>query len=133
MRARWDTWPAHRLILLAERAGEVLGFVAAERGDVPIVDNLHVDPEMRGGGIGERLLRSLAARLKQEGVTELLLHVLEGNSGARRFYRRLGGQEGPAADDTLLDAPVRMVPMRWSGAAFDALAADFGEQPGKDA
>lgn len=133
MRDRWETWPGGRLILLAERNDEVLGFVAAERGDVPVVDNLHVDPGRRGGGIGERLLRGIAARLRTEGVSELRLFVLEGNAGARRFYARLGGQEGIAADDTLLGVPVRMVPTRWSGAAFVALAADFGGQAGKDA
>ncbi|WP_299772448.1 GNAT family N-acetyltransferase [uncultured Tateyamaria sp.] len=133
MRTRWDVWPAGRLILLAEQAGDVLGFVAAERGGVPIVDNLHVDPGMRGGGIGERLLRHIAARLRDEGVSELRLYVLEGNTDARRFYRRLGGQEETAADDTLLGSPVRMVPMHWSGAAFVDLASDFDCQAGKDA
>ncbi|WP_052249675.1 GNAT family N-acetyltransferase [Tateyamaria sp. ANG-S1] len=133
MRARWDTWPADRLILLAEEGGAVLGFAAVVRGAVPLLDNLHVDPDARSTGIGARLLSMVAARLQGEGSTALRLIVIADNARARHFYVRMGGQEGPALDDTLLGAPVRMVPFRWSGAAFDALAADFHGQAGKDA
>ncbi|APX11241.1 GNAT family N-acetyltransferase [Tateyamaria omphalii] len=133
MCARWDVWPADRLILLAEEEGDVLGFAAAERGDVPLLDNLHVDPDARSGGIGARLLRMMAACLAEEGASALRLIVIADNTRAYQFYVRMGGHEGPSFDDTLLGATLRMVPFRWSGAAFDALAADFDDQAGKDA
>ncbi|WP_299702878.1 GNAT family N-acetyltransferase [uncultured Tateyamaria sp.] len=133
MRARWDSWPADRLILLAEDGDAVLGFAAVVRQDVPLLDNLHVDPDARSGGVGARLLKMIAACLVEEGATALRLVVIADNARARRFYVRMGGQEGTPHDETLLGATVRMVPFRWSGAAFDALAADFGRQSRKDA
>ncbi|WP_299748614.1 GNAT family N-acetyltransferase [uncultured Tateyamaria sp.] len=133
MRARWDSWPADRLILLAEDGDAVLGFAAVVRQDVPLLDNLHVDPDARSGGIGARLLKMMAACLAEEGATALRLIVIADNARARHFYVRMGGQKGTPIDETLLGATVRMVPFRWSGAAFDILAADFDCQAGKDA
>lgn len=133
MAKKWGVWPEDWMILLAQDGPRVQGFAAVERHEVPLLDNLHVDPRMRGSGIGERLLRHMAAWLRDEGFDALRLDVLDGNTAARRFYCRLGGQEGVAFDDTLLGHPVRMVTTRWSGAAFLALSSDLARQAGKDA
>lgn len=133
MRARWNSWPADRLILLAEDSDAVLGFAAVVRADVPLLDNLHVDPDARSGGIGALLLTMMAACLAEEGASALRLVVIADNARARRFYVRMGGQEGTPLDETLLGATVRMVPFHWSGAAFNALVADFDGQSLKDA
>lgn len=133
MRARWESWPEDRLILLAEDGDAVLGFAAVVRQEVPLLDNLHVDPEARSGGIGAQLLKRMAACLAEEGAAALHLVVIADNVRARRFYVRMGGQEGTAHEETLLGTTVRMVPFRWSGAAFDALAADSDRQSRKDA
>lgn len=48
---------------------------------------LHVRPDVQGGGIGERLLRNLVDGVAAERV---LLSTPEGESRAWRLYRRLG-------------------------------------------
>ncbi|MEL6620030.1 MAG: GNAT family N-acetyltransferase [Pseudomonadota bacterium] len=133
MQARWETWPADRLVVVAEDAGCIVGFGAVVRGADPLLDNLHVDPGWQSRGIGAALLRGIAAHLASEGMHGFYLTVLEGNVAARRFYRRNGGQEGPVHDDRLLDHPVRVVPVRWSAPACAALAAEFASEVGKDA
>ncbi|WP_299546174.1 GNAT family N-acetyltransferase [uncultured Tateyamaria sp.] len=133
MEARWGTWPADRLILLAERAGAVVGFAAVVPGDVPLMDNLHVDPRIRGGGIGQKLFAAMVKRLHTDGAQALRLEVLEGNTGARRFYRLLGGVEGASHTDILLGHSVAMLPVQWSAPAFAALVQEFAVAAGKDA
>ena len=54
-----------------------------------IVD-LFVAPEARGRHIGERLLREAARRGSLRGAQFIKLEVDETNSGAERFYARLG-------------------------------------------
>ncbi|WP_299693483.1 GNAT family N-acetyltransferase [uncultured Tateyamaria sp.] len=125
MRARWDRWPADRMIRLAERDGAVVGFGAVEWGNVPLLDNLHVSPDARGGGVGGRLFRAICADVATQGATALRLFVIEPHAGARRFYRRMGGVEGAAVDDMLLGAPVRMVPVLFEGAVFAALRQEL--------
>ncbi len=89
-------------VFVAEQDGETIGFVCVFANDDPVfgakVDNLHVRPGYRGGGLGQRLLRH-AARWASESdpATGLYLWVFEANHGGRRFYARLGGQEGERA------------------------------------
>ncbi len=54
-----------------------------------IVD-LFVAPETRGRRIGEKLLREAARRGSLRGAQFIKLEVDETNSGAERFYARLG-------------------------------------------
>ena len=125
MRARWGTWPAERLIRVAEQDGEIVGFGAVERGAPPLLDNLHVSPAVRSGGIGGALFRAICAGLTAEASAELRLIVIEANPAARRFYQRLGGVEGAPVEDTLLSNPVHMVPVRFSGAVLCALSQEL--------
>jgi len=115
---RLDVWrgrltnPAQGL--LAQGAWDadrnLVGFVCAWRDQDSrwgsLVDNLHVAAGMRGGRIGERLLRGAARRLVAQNAQDgLHLWVFEANTAGLRFYERLGGQvvgavpsEIPAAD-----------------------------------
>ena len=54
-----------------------------------IVD-LFVAPETRGRRIGEKLLREAARRGQRRGAQFIKLEVDETNTGAERFYARLG-------------------------------------------
>lgn len=98
-------------IRLAERDGSLVGFITLwvdyKAGYDAYVDNLHVRPGQRGGGIGKGLLRDAAASAAAQGCKNLSLEVLDGNSGAIRFYERLGGVYALTAQDdlggTLLD------------------------------
>jgi GNAT superfamily N-acetyltransferase len=55
------------------------------------VQDLYVAPEARGRGLGRRLLAAVSRDAEADwGAAYLTLLVLDGNSGARTFYRRLG-------------------------------------------
>ena len=125
MQARWGTWPADRLIRVAERDGALLGFGAVEGQDPPLLDNLHVRPDVRSGGIGRNLMRAICAGLSETGAAMLHLEVIEANQDARRFYHRLGGVEEALVDRTLLGHPVRMVRVVFQGSIFRALAQEL--------
>lgn len=69
-----------------------------------LLDNLHVRPTLRGGGLGLGLIAALAAALLQAGHGgPIYLEVLEANQAARRFYHRLGAQAVPAGLATMPD------------------------------
>jgi ribosomal protein S18 acetylase RimI-like enzyme len=98
--AGWrGTFAAYPGNVRAVRArGRVLGFccagpvVNAERSGPWAMElyALHVDPELRGRGIGARMLRALLA---EAGTKGLILWTLVGLSRSRAFYSREGGRE----------------------------------------
>ena len=49
-----------------------------------------VEKSRRGQGIGEALVRELAARTSQKGIALLHLEVRESNQAARGLYGKLG-------------------------------------------
>ena len=68
-----------------------------------IIDNLHVKPEMKGLGIGTKLI-ARGAKWANDNYAEsgLYLEVLEINRKAIRFYSHLGGEQ---ADITYWQTP----------------------------
>ena len=54
------------------------------------LEDLFVDPELRGKGIGVALIRMLARRCVDEGLTRLQWWVLNWNEPSIRFYKSLG-------------------------------------------
>jgi ribosomal protein S18 acetylase RimI-like enzyme len=84
------------VVMLATAIGDPVGFVAAwRRGDSAHIENLHVQPGMRGAGIGRLLLGAAAERMAAQGCTAADLMVFAANVGAIRFYRALGAAVGP--------------------------------------
>ncbi|WP_455374079.1 GNAT family N-acetyltransferase [Limibacillus halophilus] len=83
------------IVLVAERDGELQGFIAlvreGEEGYDGVVENLHVAPGGRGGGIGRRLLAEACHRLRDQGGKSVCLWVFDSNAAAFAFYKRLGG------------------------------------------
>ncbi len=80
------------VVLIAETALETLGFIAVWCRPDPFIDNLHVLPDHRSGGLGARLMRAAAIALLAKGHKTAHLWLLKGNDEARRFYQRLGGE-----------------------------------------
>lgn len=84
--------------LVAEgEAGRLLGFAYVMPDHDPAwgdyLDNLHVAPDLKGGGLGRRLMQAVAGKLQRDGSTRpLYLWVLDANTAARRFYERLGAE-----------------------------------------
>src|SRR5262245_2863669 len=90
--------PATQLVNVAcDSSGLVQAFICSYCDFDPVwgslIDNLHVRPQARGRGIGERLFRDAAAQLSAKASSSgLHLWVFEANVAGLRFYRRLGGR-----------------------------------------
>lgn len=74
--------------LVAVEGGQVVGHCYAFQKDGMYVDRLHVDPAMKGRGIGKALLAHLEEQLFAD--TRCWLDVLQGNDAAMRFYEHVG-------------------------------------------
>ena len=62
-----------------------------------LLDNLHVLHDLKGGGIGTRLMAETArAVLERAPASGLFLWVLEGNKAAQAFYAARGGKRAGA-------------------------------------
>ena len=79
------------LFLVAEEEGKILGYcgllMVLDEGDIT---NVAVEKSRRGQGIGEALVRELAARAARRGSALLHLEVRQSNQAARGLYRKLG-------------------------------------------
>ncbi len=83
-----------RLPLVAERGGEVVGFLMAWR----VADQLHVlnlasDPRCLRQGVATALLREAARQGLADGLVEATLEVRRSNVAGRAFYRHHGFRE----------------------------------------
>ena len=94
----WREWlTSGAVVLVAERKGEVVGFVhaGAIREAIGTADaevySLYLMKEAQGRGIGRALLRTVAAVLLQQEFSSLGLWVLERNR-SRGFYESCGGR-----------------------------------------
>lgn len=98
-RARFTDFQPHQdLILAAMDGGVPLGLAYASFRLKPevglLLDNLHVAPEHKGGGLGSALLAGVARWLVEEhGGAPLHLEVYAPNAAALAFYERKGGVE----------------------------------------
>ena len=94
----WQEWlSGGAVVLVAERKGEVVGFVhagkireAIESADAEIY-SLYLLRDSQGRGIGHGLVRAVAAVLQERGFTGVALWVLERNR-SRGFYENCGGK-----------------------------------------
>ncbi len=90
----------HCFILVADRDGEVGGFIEAsvrmpegpEDVDQPWcgINNLAVRATWRRQGIGRALMRAAEEWAQRKGLTQTRLDVYEFNGGARTLYEHLG-------------------------------------------
>lgn len=87
-----DLWPD--LLIVAEREGELLGYVLGglgEDAELGWVLSLAVLPEARSQGLAQRLLEELEWQLRKQGMHRTRLTVDPANL-ANRLYERLGYQ-----------------------------------------
>jgi ribosomal protein S18 acetylase RimI-like enzyme len=87
-----DEAVADGIALLAERAGELLGFATASlRGDRhAVLTNLYVRQDARHGGVARALVHDVVEGLRGRGVVALELEVLTSNTDAQAVYERWG-------------------------------------------
>lgn len=84
-------------LFVAERGGEVLGFVGSgpcgdddagdETGEVYAI---YLQPEVVGKGVGRALFARAVAHLREHGFSRATLWVLANNARTRRFYEIAG-------------------------------------------
>lgn len=84
-------------ILVASRLASLVGYAlffpyfASFRGQRGIyLEDIYVSRDLRGRGVGERLLRSVAVIARQGGCERIDFQVLEWNQPAIAFYKKLG-------------------------------------------
>lgn len=53
---------------------------------------LHIAPEFRGKGLGKQLIKAVAERLREYGINQLALAVIDGNDAALSVYKHLGAK-----------------------------------------
>ena len=106
-------------VVLARRDGKPVGIAffalihpGRRLGGVLFLKDLFVVEAARGGGIGEALLRFLAAHARACGIHRLDLTAEPQNEGAQRFYERMGMKVRPA------------IFYRLDGESLDALAGE---------
>jgi ribosomal protein S18 acetylase RimI-like enzyme len=87
------------VIFLAEDEAQALGFMQlypafASLSLAPswILNDLFVDPQARGRGIGEALMQAARSLALDNGAAELMLQTARDNLPAQGLYERLGWQ-----------------------------------------
>jgi GNAT superfamily N-acetyltransferase len=87
--------------IVAERDGSIVGFAnyvlqwyTWSTGQQCYLHDLFVDPEVRGGGVGEALIRFLQRRGAERGWTRVHWLTHESNDRARRLYDRFTPASG---------------------------------------
>lgn len=102
------------ILLVSEASGQINGFALILALTPAYVDNLHVLPEMRGQGIGSKLLKSAARALITQGRNSLCLTVITTNYAALGFYEALGGVRGPERAELMYQQNVAAYPIVWN-------------------
>ncbi|HEY0813419.1 MAG TPA: GNAT family N-acetyltransferase [Pseudonocardia sp.] len=98
-------------VLVAEREGAVVGYVALHRSTalpahahVLAIRGLAVHPGATGRGVGQALVEAAVAEATRRGSRKVSLRVLGPNTVARRLYARCGFvEEGVLRAEFLLD------------------------------
>lgn len=87
----------HRCVKVAEADGEVVGMVTAqllistaEGGAVALVEDMVVDVQYRGRGIGRQLMGAIEAWARKRGVSRLQLLADRTNFSGLDFYDKIG-------------------------------------------
>lgn len=84
--------------LIAEHDGQTAGYAlffysySTWVGPGIYLEDLFVEPELRGRGIGKALLRKVAAIAVEKGCRRLQWAVLDWNTPAIDFYKAMGGE-----------------------------------------
>jgi len=92
-----DADAAHASVFVADQAGEVIGFAAANRLAEPRhgldaeLSAVYVRREFQRAGIGRQLVLAAARAQRASGATGLIVWSIAGNKPARAFYEALGG------------------------------------------
>ncbi len=91
---QWRSMVERSLYFLAERDGDVVGMVSGGPNDrrpgTHWLYGMYVTPPARGSEAASSLVESVVDWAKDEGASELYLHVTSIAARARAFYVRMG-------------------------------------------
>jgi GNAT superfamily N-acetyltransferase len=105
---------AGKPVLVAEFGGHALGFASLiPQGEVCVLDDLWIDPDWIGRGIGTRLFEACAERARDLGATRM---EWEAEPNAVGFYEKLGGRYLRDSPPTELNRviPVMGLELQWT-------------------
>jgi ribosomal-protein-alanine acetyltransferase len=79
------------IYLVAEKQGQIIGLCGVQniQGDGEIT-NVSVDKNMRGEGVGYKMMRQLLERGRGIGIVNYTMEVRSSNVAARKLYEKLG-------------------------------------------
>jgi ribosomal protein S18 acetylase RimI-like enzyme len=95
------------LVLMVDDIAFIAVWSAGDPGFGAYIDNLHVHPERRGGGIGRHLMGEAARLLAERGEHRAYLWVFDANVRTIEFYRRLAARSSSVASTTSMVARSR--------------------------
>jgi ribosomal protein S18 acetylase RimI-like enzyme len=112
-RAELAEMTAADTVLIADGLGFIAVWGDGDPGFGAYIDNLHVHPDRRSGGLGRRLLGEAMQAVAARGVTGAYLWVFDGNRRAIDFYRRLGGEIVGHGVDEIDGLPIAQSRIAW--------------------
>lgn len=88
-------------VLLAVACSEIWGAIFYKIQSIPdnplyqpgqqlLIDNLVVDQQQRGQGLGQALVQRVIAEARAQGISVIRLNVYDKNLSARNLYQKLG-------------------------------------------
>lgn len=83
-------------ILVAEYDGRIVGFVSTwmdREAGIGHIPNISLVPDMRGQGLGRRLLELALDRFRQAGMTHAKIETLVQNEIGNHLYQSVGFEE----------------------------------------
>lgn len=86
-------------ILGARRHGRLVGYAclydtmsSVDAEDIVVMNDLYVVPDVRGGGVGRRLIEATTEVARSRGVARLRWSTALDNRRAQRLYERMGAE-----------------------------------------
>ncbi len=84
-------------LIARQEDGKAVGFATVfwtwqtlDAGRVGVMNDLYVAPDMRGGGVGRRLIEACRAACRKRGVGKLVWETAPDNTTAQRLYDSVG-------------------------------------------
>ncbi len=112
-RARLVKTTDRDVVLMVDGVAFIAVWAEGDPGFGAYIDNLHVHPEHRSGGIGRRLLGRAAQLVAERGQQRAYLWVFDANLRAIAFYCSLGGEVTEHGFDTIDGAQVAHSRIVW--------------------